>query len=394
MAAPTGSAVAGRAEPRGVVGDILRRFGPAYLDDHAVSPQRVSALRAAMACRTATLGGHLDTCDACGWSRPSYNSCRDRHCSTCQSSQAARWLAGRIERVLPTHYFHVVFTLPSELRALALANPKALYGLLFDAAAETLDELARTRLHARLGVTAVLHTWTREMLFHPHLHCVVTGGGLSSDDTRWVSCADAFLFPVHVMGALFRGKFMDGLVDLYTRGRLCLVGACAPLANPNTFAQLRRRLYAEKWVVYAKRPFGGPEQVLAYLSRYTHRVAISDSRILRVDNDRVVIKTRDGRTCTIKPDEFVRRLLLHVLPSGFRKIRHYGLLAPANVGTRLLVAGRLLDAMPANPHRRPPPCEPESLLGESLPDAPHCPQCGASPLRQERLPPQRAPPDP
>lgn len=369
---------------------IFRRHGPAYLREHTLTPAQGKVLRAVIDCRTAALGGHLDVCLDCGHEHPFYNSCRNRHCPTCQSAAARKWLEGRLNRVLPTHYFHVVFTLPEPLRALALANPKLIYDLLFEAATDTLQELAATRMDAQLGVTAVLHTWTREMLLHPHLHCVVTGGGLSRDGARWVACRDRFLFPVKVMGKLFRGKFMDGLVRLHAAGELHFAGTSAHLADPVAFTRMRDQLYRTDWVVYAKRPFGGPQQVLRYLSRYTHRVAISDARIRAVSDDRVVLSTRGGRTASMRPDEFIRRFLLHVLPSGFRKIRHYGLLAPANVKTRLTVALRLLDQK-GHPYdtRR---FELEEQIGEP-PSKIRCPACGGDRVEQRPLPEARGPPE-
>lgn len=372
--------------------ELFRRHGPSYLRDHTLTPQQGKVLRAVIACRTAALGGHLDLCLDCGHAHPSYNSCRDRHCPSCQAGAAKRWLDGRLERVLPTHYFHVVFTLPEPLRALALANPDIVYDLLFATAIETLQELAATRLGAQLGITAVLHTWTREMLLHPHLHCVVTGGGLSLDGTRWIACRDAFLFPVRVMGSLFRGKFLDGLVRAHKAERLRFVGTSAHLADPVAFAKMRDGLYRTNWVVFAKRPFGGPSQVIAYLARYTHRVAISDARVRSVADDRVVISTRKGRTCTTRPDEFVRRFLLHVLPPGFRKIRHYGLLAPANVNSRLVIARGLLDAAGHRHDTRR--FEPGEMHGEPVVQKPTCRACGSTNLRREPLPaPARGPPE-
>ena len=391
MSLPAGpAATRGTAEVRADVATIFRRHGPAYLREHTLTPAQGKVLRAVIDCRTAALGGHLDVCLDCGHEHPFYNSCRDRHCPTCQSAAARKWLEGRLDRVLPTHYFHVVFTLPEPLRALALANPKIVYDLLFEAATDTLRELAATRMDAQLGVTAVLHTWTREMLLHPHLHCVVTGGGLSRDGARWVACRDRFLFPVKVMGKLFRGKFMDGLVRLYTAGELHCAGTSAHLADPAAFAQMRDQLYKTDWVVYAKRPFGGPQQVLRYLSRYTHRVAISDARLRAVSDDRVVLSTRGGRTASMRPDEFIRRFLLHVLPSGFRKIRHYGLLAPANVKTRLRVACRLLEQArhPYDTRR----FEPGELLGEP-PSKIRCPACGSDRVETRPLPEARGPPE-
>jgi len=387
------ASVPGQAEVRPQVAEVFRHHGPAYLRDNVLTPAQAKALRAVIACRTAALGGHLDVCLDCGHSQPAYNSCRDRHCPTCQSSQARRWLAGRLKRVLPTHYFHVVFTLPEPLRAVALANPKLVYDLLFAAASETLQELAATRLGAQLGITAVLHTWTRQMLLHPHLHCVVTGGGLALDGSRWIACREKFLFPVAVMGALFRGKFMAGLVRAQKAGELHFAGTSAHLADPVAFARMRDRLYKTNWVVYAKRPFGGPQQVITYLSRYTHRVAISDARVREVGEDRVVIKTHGDRSCTLPPREFIRRFLLHVLPREFRKIRHYGLLAPANVKTRFVIARRLLDEA-AHSHD-PPRFEPGEPVGEPIAFIPRCPACGSDRLRREPLPPAaRGPPVP
>jgi hypothetical protein len=379
------------AEPRPTVAEVFRRHGPAYLREHTLTPAQGKVLRAVIACRTATLGGHLDVCLDCGHRHPAYNSCRDRHCPTCQSSQAKKWLEGRLERVLPTHYFHVVFTLPEPLRAVALANPKPVYDLLFAAATDTLKELAATHLDAQLGITAVLHTWTREMLLHPHLHCVVTGGGLSLDGTRWNACRETFLFRVELMGALFRGKFMDGLVKAHNAGTLHFAGTSGLLADPVAFARMRRELYKTRWNVFAKRPFGGPKQVIAYLARYTHRVAISDARLRAVTADRVVISTREGRSATMRPEEFVRRFLLHVLPPDFRKIRHYGLLAPANVNTRLVSARRLLDeAGHRHDTRR---FEPTEIPGEPLASKPRCRACGSERIRREAiLPVARGPP--
>lgn len=392
MVLPAGSAsLRSTAEVHPTVAEIFRRHGPANLCRHTLTPGQGTALRAVIACRTAALGGHLDVCLECGYSHPFYNSCRNRHCPTCQAGAAKKWLEGRLERVLPTHYFHVVFTLPEPLRAVALANPKIIYDLLFSAATETLKDLAATHLGARLGITAVLHTWTREMLLHPHLHCVVTGGGLSLDGSRWIACRDAFLFHVHVMGALFRGKFMDGLVRAHRAEKLRFVGSSAGLADPVAFARMRNGLYRTDWVVFAKRPFGGPRQVLAYLSRYSHRVAISDARIRTVTDERVVISTRKGRTSTMHPDEFIRRFLLHVLPPDFRKIRHHGLLAPANVNTRLATARRLLDeAGHRHDMRR---FEPGALPGEPMAPKPTCRACGGTNVRQDAIPPvARGPP--
>ena len=294
------------------------------------------------ACRTSILGGHLDVCEDCAHEEPSYNSCRNRHCPKCQALDQARWLERRRERILPVNYFHVVFTLPSELRPLAARHRKLVYDLLFKAGAQTLLQLGRDpkRLGALLGITAVLHTWTRDLRYHPHLHCVVTGGGLATDGERWNDSGGKFLFPVRVIGKLFRAKLIAGLERLHKRGEL----EHGDLQDPQrAFAKLRKKLFAKRWVVYAKRPFAGPDQVFSYLGRYTHRVAISNRRLLSVTDDSVTIATRGDQTATLHPREFIRRFLMHVLPKGFVKIRHYGLMASSNVKTRLQVARRLLE---------------------------------------------------
>lgn len=327
--------------PRSKTAEIFQRFGPGYAARHPLPAWHRRVLGHLCACRTAALGGHLYRCDHCGHRQPHYNSCRDRHCPSCQSLDQHRWLEGRMQRLVEAPFFHVVFTLPAQLRPLARANPSVVYDLLFRAATRTLLQLGAQRLGATLGVTAVLHTWSRQLNLHPHLHCVVTGGGLSLDGERWVESPKRFLFPVAVMRALFRGKLLASLEDARRRGKLRFVGAAAPLANEAIFQDLLRQLRAIDWVVYAKRPFGGPAQVLRYLGRYTHRVAISSARIHAVRDDAVVFRTRGERSCTLQPDEFIRRFLLHVLPKGFRKIRHFGLFAPANVGTRLRKAQQL-----------------------------------------------------
>ncbi len=257
---------------------------------------------------------------------------RNRHCPRCQWGAQQRWIAGRLERVLDTHYFHVVFTLPSELRALAMSSPREIYGLLFRAASRTLLELGRDPkwLGAELGLTMVLHTWTRDLRLHPHVHCLVTGGGLS-DDGQWIAARQTFFAPVQVIGALFRGKFLAGLKSLRRRGLLRLEGPASDFAEPDVWAEVLTRLYASNWVVYAKRPMAGAEQVVTYLGRYTHRVAISNSRLLDVTDERVVFRTRGDKTASLSVADFVSRFLLHVLPRRFVKIRHYGLFAAASV---------------------------------------------------------------
>jgi len=284
-----------------------------------------------------------------------------------------------MECVLPTHYFHVVFTLPHEIGALALRNRKMIFTLLFSAAAHTLLELGRDerRLGAQLGVTTVLHTWTRDLRFHPHVHCIVTGGGLAPHGDRWISSRQKYLFPVRVLSDLFRGKFLDGLAGAYARGELDLGGACATLATPEAFNLLKDTLYRKNWVVYAKRPFAGPEQVFKYLGRYTHRVGISNHRLVSLDEHGVCFRTKNGKQVTVAPAEFIRRFLLHVLPNGFVKIRHYGLLASGNVRTKLAAARRHLEvndkSAPASP---PQPTWKDRLLALTGIDLLTCPHCG------------------
>jgi hypothetical protein len=384
----------GTAEVRPEVAEIFRRHGPAYLRQHELSPQVAKVLRNIVRCRTAALGGHAAVCEQCGGQWLHYNSCFDRHCPTCQGPLAAVWTSARLERLVPTHHFHVVATCPAELRAVALANPRLVYDLLFAAVSETLLELAADRWEALPAITAVLHTWNRQMGYHPHVHCIVTGGGLSFDRERWVPCRPNFVFPVKVLSALIRGKFMDGFVRAYEAGRLRFAGTSAHLDDPDEFAALRRALYDANWVVYAKRPFGDAENVIRYLSRYTHRVAISSSRLVSVDDDGIVFRTKGDGTCRLHPDEFIRRFLLHVLPKGFRKIRHYGLSAPSNVRTRLPLAQRLAGAL--NRRRRrvlPPPTTPPTPPRSRPPRVgDRCPACALGVLVRQPLPLARGPP--
>lgn len=319
--------------------DVFRAHGDAFRKTHALSSHQLEVMHAIERCRTAALGGHLDVCLQCGDARPSYNSCRDRHCPKCQALRQAQWVAERQTRILPVHHFHVVFTVPGALKPLAKANAEVFYAQLFRAAADTLLALGvdEKRLGAQLGITAVLHTWTRELKFHPHLHCVVTGGGLSSDGTRWVAAPGRYLFPAKVLSRLFRGKLLAALDAAHRRGALH-----GPAAESEAFAQLKAELYEKEWVVYAKRPFGGPAQVFGYLGRYTHRVAISNQRLKSMDERGVRFVTRGDATATLAPDEFIGRFLQHILPPGFVKIRHFGLLAAGNVNTRLERARALL----------------------------------------------------
>jgi len=295
-------------------------------------------MRAIEVCRTATLGGHKDQCDHCGHLQISYNSCRNRHCPKCQTLRKEKWIEARREDLLPIEYFHVVFTLPSELNPLVSMNPQLLYDLLFHSASETLSELAQDPKHlgAKVGMIGILHTWGQNLLDHPHLHWIVTGGGLSPDGHRWISCRKGFFLPVRVLSALFRGKFLGLLKGCFQRGDLVFPAPLRHLQDPGNFETFLRNLYHKKWAVYSKPPFNGPQGVLQYLGRYTHRIAISNNRILTLQDGKVSFLWRDyadqnrQKTMTLQADEFIRRFLLHVLPERYVRIRHFGLLANRN----------------------------------------------------------------
>ena len=379
----------GRGPPRPTVGDIFRAHAEAFAKTHALSEEQRKAVRDISVCRTQVLGGHLDVCENCGYQRPVYNSCRNRHCPSCQSLTQARWMEGRLARLLPTDYFHVVFTMPDKLLAgIALRNRELFFDALFAAGSQTLLQLGEDekRLGAQLGLTAVLHTWTRDLRFHPHLHCIVTGGGLTRDGTRWKSTPQGYLFPVRVLSKLFRGKLVAALDNAVRSGRLSL--------GEVDWAITKDELYRTKWVSYAKEPFAGPESVYQYLGRYTHRVGLSNHRLQSVTNQAVTFRTRDEKTATLAPDEFIRRFLLHVLPHRFVKIRHYGLLAPGNVNSRLATARKLLEAARTSHAPAPAPTKPidwrELLLRLTGVDVTRCPVCGG-PLRSVPLP--APPPD-
>jgi hypothetical protein len=368
------------------VADILRAHGDAYRERRPVSPEQAKAMRSITACRTAALGGHVDACAECGFHRISYNSCRDRHCPKCQATKRAAWLETRLERLLPVDHFHVVFTLPDQLQPLVLKNQRLLYNLLFRAASQTLLTLAADpkRLGAQPGITAVLHTWGQNLLFHPHLHCVVTGGGLSADGQRWVPARQGYLLPVKVLAKLFRGKFLAGVQQAYNRGELKLKGSIASLAHPRAFRNLLTTLYQRNWIVYAKAPFGGAEQVYRYLGRYTHGVAISNSRLLSHREGRVQFRYKDyadasqQKVMSLTVEEFIRRFLLHILPKGFVRIRHYGLLASRNVSTRLANCRGLLTGQVPPAADSPKKTWVERILEWFGLDVIHCPRCGGN----------------
>jgi Putative transposase/Transposase zinc-binding domain len=338
--------------PRGVeVADIFRQHGPEYRQTHLLPLQHLRVMRAVEVCRTAELGGHKEQCEECGHIEISYNSCRNRHCPKCQTLRKENWIKDRGQDLLPVEYFHVVFTVPSELNPLFIMNPRVMCNLLFRSASETLLELADNPKHlgARIGFMVILHTWGQNLMEHPHVHCVVTGGGLSPDN-RWVSCRKGFFIPVRVMSSLFRGKFLDHLKKSFDDEDLIFPGGIAHLKDPRIFEVFRRQFYHKKWVVYCKPPFDGAEGVLQYLGRYTHRIAISNNRILTLHDGEVCFRWRDysdgdrQKTMTVTAHEFIRRFLLHVLPHRYVRIRHFGLLSNRNRKDDISVCRMLLDS--------------------------------------------------
>jgi hypothetical protein len=359
------------------VADIFRAAGPAYRAAHAghLSLAQFKVMSAIEHCRTAALGGHVEACEDCGQCRIAYNSCRNRHCPKCQGAAALTWLAEREADLLPVGYFHVVFTLPAEIADIAFQNKALVYDLLFKAASETMLTIAADPKHlgARIGITAVLHTWGSAMTHHPHVHMIVPGGGIAPDGRRWIFSRPAFLLPVRVLGKLFRRLFLTRLLALRDAGRLGFFGTMAHLIERRAFLRHLAPVRGKRWVVYAKAPFAGPEAVLAYLARYTHKVAISNSRLIAFDATGVTFRYKDYRRAEsdrqqvmiLAADEFIRRFLLHILPPGFHRIRHYGLLAGSARKVSLALARELLDvAAPPDPRdsdepedfRRPCPC--------------------------------------
>ena len=334
------------------VADIFRQHGPTYRKSHRMSRNHLRVMRAIEVCRTAVLGGHKDKCDNCGHLEISYNSCRNRHCPKCQTLRKEKWIEARSEDLLPIQYFHVVFTIPSELNPLVSMNRKVLYNLLFRSVSETILELSNDPKHlgAKIGVIGILHTWGQNLMDHPHVHCIVTGGGLSPDEDRWVSCRKGFFIPVRVMSALFRGKFLDLLKSSFEAGDLVFSGGISHLKEPGNFEPFRRHLYHKKWVVYCKPPFDGAKGVLQYLGRYTHRIAISNHRILTIRDGNVSFLWRDyaddnrQKTMTLQAGEFIRRFLLHVLPSRYVRIRHFGLLANRNRKDNIALCREILGS--------------------------------------------------
>ena len=391
-AGSTGPAQGGR--PSLELADVVRKYRTAYEQQYTLTATQRAVLDAVEHCRTAAMGGHVPVCLDCGHvGDPEYNSCHNRHCPKCPAVAQAKWIAGRLERVLPTHYFHVVFTLPAQLRGLAQANPETVYALLLRCASATLLELGQdpTRLGGELGVTTVLHTWTQKLEYHPHAHCIVTGGALSADGERWKRTQPDFLFPVEVMGRLFRGKMLDALSRAAPHGQL-------RVDDPTRFAALVAGLYRKRWHVYCKPPFGGADQVIHYLGLYTHRVAIANHRFLALDERGVTFRTKDGELVTLDGVAFLARWLRHVLPPRFVKVRHYGLMSPSHATTRLETARTRLHSQAAQPCAAPTDSESRNqrnlrttkwreviriLTGIDLGI---CPACGSRALPRQPLP--------
>ena len=373
---------------------IFRQYGDAYRQTHELPLQQKRVMRAIEVCRTAALGGHVEKCSQCDLTRIAYNSCRNRHCPKCQNSERADWLESRKAELLPVEYFHVVFTIPEEMARIAFYNKEVVYSILFKAASETLLTIARDPKHlgAEIGFFAILHTWGQNLLHHPHLHCVIPGGGLSSDYDRWIGCKPGFFLPVRVLSRLFRRLFLEALEDAFYRGKLCFFGETESLRDAIAFAACLVSQDNREWVVYSKPPFGGPDQVLEYLGRYTHRVALSNDRILDVSNGEVTFQWKDyrskdkrkSRAMTLAANEFIRRFLTHTLPPGFPRIRHFGFLANRHRNQKLALCRHLLTTAVAEllPSR-----EQCSQLEEALASPPlaRCP-CGGAMIRLGPVP--------
>ncbi len=365
--------------------DVFRRFGPAFRDQNgaSLSSAQWHAMTAIERCRTAALGGHVERCGDCGHQRVSYNSCRDRNCPKCQGLARAQWLEDRQAELLDVPYFHVVFTVPAEIEVIAFQNQTVVYDILFRAASETLRTIAADPQHlgAEIGFLAVLHTWGQALTHHPHLHFLVPGGGIAPDGKSWIPCRKGYLLPVQVLSCLFRGLFLQYLDKAFVAGELNFFSAHRHLNEPAAFRRYLTPAWKAKWVVYSKRPFAGPAQVLDYVGRYTHRVAISNNRLVSMDDGRVCFRWKDYRddnrrkTMTLPAEEFIRRFLIHVLPSGFHRIRYFGFLGNCHRARKLALCRELLGMAPAGPAADPPADHRdrlEALTGLSLRECPHC----------------------
>lgn len=379
------------------VADLIRAAGPRFIEGNRrwITAQHLKVLTAIERCRTASLGGHVDECSRCGYRAISYNSCRNRHCPKCQAQARERWLEARCRELLPTRYVHVVFTLPHRLAPLALQNKKVLYDLLLRTSAATLLEVARSPQHlaAEIGFFSVLHTWNQKLEHHPHVHCVVPAGGLSPDHRRWIHPRYRFFLPVKVLGRVFRGKFVAALKRAFAEGQLGFYGDLMPLAGARAFAAFLRPLFRQDWMVYSKPPFGSPQQVLRYLGRYTHRVAISNHRLVSLEGDQVTFRWRDSahgnqqRRMTLAIEEFLRRFLLHLLPPGFVRIRHFGFLAHRRRAALLPLCFRFLGSLPDLPPPLEAAPEKDTRQSNTAPSSSpwSCPQCGGPMIILERL---------
>jgi hypothetical protein len=390
--------------PKLEVADVFRAHGVAYRREYAghLNLPQLKVMSAVENCRTAALGGHVAACTKCDHQHIAYNSCRNRHCPKCQGAAAQDWMQARMEDLLPVEYFHVVFTIPAQIADIAYQNKAAVYGLLFKASAQTLLTIAADPKHlgAKIGMTSVLHTWGSAMTHHPHVHVVVPGGGLSSGGQRWVACRKGFLVSVKVLSRLFRRLFLEGLAKLHKAGKLAFYGNLSNLADPGVFAAHLAPLRKTNWVVYAKQPFGGPEAVLAYLSRYTHRIAISNHRLISADANTVAFRWKDYRikrgdrmkAMHLPTSEFIRRFLIHVLPSGFHRIRHTGFLANGIRRNRIKMIRKLLDVEPdADPKTDDDQCADTNEQDQA------CPKCGGvmiviETFKRGQIPQSRAPP--
>jgi hypothetical protein len=364
------------------VADIFREFGEGYRQKNSLSLEQLKVMHSIEVCRTAYLGGHKEKCDACGFERHAYNSCRNRHCPKCQTLKKAQWVEDRTAELLPVPYFHNVFTLPHELNPIALCNKKTVYSILFRAVSETLLDFGRNNLGGTLGFIAILHTWDQRLLDHLHLHCVIPGGVLSADKTKWKKpTKDDYLFNVKALSLVFRGKFIDDLQKSYAKGALRFPGSAAKYATQEGFSELMKGLRSKDWVVYSKKPFAGPEQVLEYIGRYTHRIAISNNRIVSVSDGKVTFTYRDRRNNntlrlkTLEADEFIRRFLLHVLPDGFMKIRHFGFLSNRRKKKNVRLCRELIgDNRPASEREKKTAAE--WMFELTGTDITKCPCCG------------------
>jgi len=376
------------------VADVIRMHGAEYRARHRLPKHHHDVLNALERCRTAALGGHVDVCDRCGNERISYNSCRNRHCPKCGALAKERWLLAREQELLPVQYFHLVFTMPDELNHLVLTNARVMYQMLFRSVAETLLRLAEDPKHlgAHIGVIAVLHTWGQNLMDHPHVHCIVPGGGLSADGKRWIASRKGFFLPVKVLSRLFRGKMLHHLKRAYRMSLLKFLGEGKALSRQQAFRNLLDRLYKKEWVVYAKEPFGGPQQVLAYLGRYTHRVAISNNRLVSISDGKVTFRWRDYRDARaeklmmLNAEEFIRRFLLHVLPQGLCKIRYYGIMSNRNRKMMLARCRELLGILPPEEDTRRPEVQWQELLLELTGiDVRLCPKCHTGQMIRRRI---------